>query len=114
MHRVRLLGWALVREVPRLLLVRDARRGDRRAGGPGKGDALGDIILGFETIAREAEEQKKPLLHHAQHLTMHGILHLLGFDHECEEEAAKMEALETKLCLSLGIADPYKDADTGN
>jgi len=84
------------------------------AEGPGKGNALGDIILGYETVAREAKEQNKVFLHHAQHLTMHGVLHLLGFDHEREGEAAEMEALETKLCSSLGIADPYKDPDTGN
>ena len=84
------------------------------AEGPGKGNALGDIILGYGTVAREATEQNKSFLHHAQHLTMHGMLHLLGFDHEREDEAAEMEALETKLCLSLGIADPYKDPDTGN
>ena len=83
------------------------------AEGPGKGDALGDVILGYETVAREAKEQRKPLLDHAQHLTMHGVLHLLGFDHERDDEAAEMEALETSLCLSLGIADPYKDSDTG-
>ena len=52
------------------------------AEGPGKGNALGDIILGFETVAREAKEQNKTFLHHAQHLTMHGVLHLLSFDHE--------------------------------
>ncbi|MFZ1991823.1 MAG: rRNA maturation RNase YbeY [Alphaproteobacteria bacterium] len=84
------------------------------AEGPGKGNALGDIVLGYETVAREAKEQNKAFLHHAQHLTMHGVLHLLGFDHESEDEAAEMEALETRLCLSLGIADPYKDPDTGN
>jgi probable rRNA maturation factor len=82
--------------------------------GPGKGNALGDIILGYETVEREAAEQNKVFLHHVQHLTIHGVLHLLGFDHERDGEAAEMEALETKLCLSLGIADPYKDPDTGN
>ena len=80
----------------------------------GEDQSLGDIILGYETIEREAKEQNKVFLHHAQHLTVHGVLHLLGFDHEQDEEAAEMEALETKLCLSLGIADPYKDPDTGN
>ena len=82
--------------------------------GPGKGKALGDIILGYETVRREAQEQNKIFLHHAQHLTIHGVLHLLGYDHERDSEAVEMEALETKLCLSLGIADPYKDPDTGN
>ncbi len=83
------------------------------AEGPGNDGALGDIILGYETISRESQEQGKPLLHHAQHLTMHGVLHLLGFDHERDEEAQEMEALETKLCRKLGIADPYAATDAG-
>ena len=69
---------------------------------------LGDIVLAYETVAREAEEQDKPLVHHAQHLTVHGVLHLLGFDHETEADAKIMEALETKLLAALGIPDPYQ------
>jgi len=80
----------------------------------GAKNSLGDVILGFETIARESDEHGKPFVHHAQHLTMHGVLHLLGFDHEREDEAKVMEALETKLCRRLGIADPYNEADAGN
>lgn len=83
------------------------------ADGPGMDTMLGDIILGYETIARESTEQGKPFLHHAQHLTMHGVLHLLGFDHELPDEAQKMEALETALCRKLGIADPYHEPGAG-
>jgi len=79
-----------------------------------QGGSVGDIILGYETIEREAREQNKAFLHHAQHLTVHGVLHLLGFDHENEDDAEEMESLETKLCLGLGIKDPYQDPETGN
>ncbi|WP_372397838.1 rRNA maturation RNase YbeY [Azospirillum sp. HJ39] len=70
---------------------------------------LGDIILAYETIAREASEQRKNFKDHMTHLVMHGVLHLLGYDHETDDEAEEMEALETRLLATLGIADPYAD-----
>jgi len=74
----------------------------------GQPTPLGDIVLGFGTVAREAEEQGKPLPHHATHLIVHGVLHLLGQDHETEAEAEAMEALECTILKQLGIADPYE------
>lgn len=68
---------------------------------------LGDIALGYETVSREAAEQGKPLAHHVTHLVAHGVLHLLGFDHETEEEAARMEGLERDILAGLGVPDPY-------
>lgn len=68
---------------------------------------LGDIVIAFETVAREAEEQGVPLGHHIQHLVVHGLLHLLGFDHEVEADALAMEGLEIEILACLGIADPY-------
>lgn len=68
---------------------------------------LGDVILAYETVAREAAEQRKSLQDHMTHLVMHGVLHLLGYDHETDDEAEEMEALETRLLATLGIADPY-------
>jgi len=70
---------------------------------------LGDIALAYETLAREAEEESKPLAHHFAHLVVHGVLHLLGYDHEVESEAERMEDLEVKALSTLGIADPYRD-----
>jgi probable rRNA maturation factor len=71
---------------------------------------LGDVILAFETCKREAEEQGKTLAHHTAHLLVHGVLHLLGWDHEEDEvEAAEMEALETRILAGFGIANPYQD-----
>jgi probable rRNA maturation factor len=70
---------------------------------------LGDVVLAFETVAREAVEQGKPLAAHLQHLVVHGVLHLLGFDHENDTEAAKMEALEVEILQRLGVPDPYGD-----
>jgi len=68
---------------------------------------IGDIALAFGVCRREAEEQGKSLAHHLQHLVAHGVLHLLGYDHESDEEAEVMEALERELLAGLDIPDPY-------
>ena len=68
---------------------------------------LGDVALAYETCAREAAEQGKPLGHHLQHLAAHGVLHLLGYDHVTDAEAQEMEGLERAILAGLGIADPY-------
>jgi len=68
---------------------------------------LGDIVLAAETVAREAELEGKPLDHHISHLVIHGLLHLLGHDHEDEGEADRMEALERAALARLAIPDPY-------
>lgn len=68
---------------------------------------LGDLAMAYETCAREAEEAGIDLADHASHLVVHGILHLLGYDHEMEDEADEMEMFETKILASLGVADPY-------
>jgi probable rRNA maturation factor len=68
---------------------------------------LGDVILAAETVATEARDLGIPPTHHLQHLTVHGLLHLLGYDHETDDEASHMEALETAILARLGIADPY-------
>jgi probable rRNA maturation factor len=68
---------------------------------------LGDIILAFETCAAEAEEKNIPVAQHATHLVVHGMLHLLGYDHLEEEEAESMEALEVKALASMGLHNPY-------
>lgn len=68
---------------------------------------LGDIAFGFETCVREAKEQKKTLKAHVAHLSVHGALHLLGYDHINDPEAEEMEDLERKILHGLGIADPY-------
>lgn len=68
---------------------------------------LGDIILCAPIVAREAREQGKPLVAHYAHLTVHGALHLAGFDHETEKEARVMEAREAAILAALGYPDPY-------
>ena len=72
---------------------------------------LGDIVLAYETCIREADEQGKPFAHHVQHLVVHGVLHLLGFDHEREDEAAAMESLEIRVLAGLGLPDPYAERE---
>ncbi len=68
---------------------------------------LGDIVIGFETVRDEAARDRKPLQDHLRHMLVHGLLHLLGHDHEIEAEAEAMEALERKILLEFGVADPY-------
>ncbi|WP_101925895.1 MULTISPECIES: rRNA maturation RNase YbeY [Luteimonas] len=71
---------------------------------------LGDLVICAPVVAREAAEQAKPLTAHYAHLTVHGVLHLLGWDHEDDKEAEAMEQLEREILASLGITDPYRIA----
>jgi probable rRNA maturation factor len=68
---------------------------------------LGDVALAYGVCIREAEDQRKPLAHHLQHLVAHGVLHLLGYDHVSDAQAQAMEGLERALLAGLGIPDPY-------
>jgi len=72
---------------------------------------LGDIIISFQTIEREAQEQGKFMLDHVKHITVHGVLHLLGYDHETDEEANDMETLEIRILEHLGVQNPYTETD---
>lgn len=75
---------------------------------PGPGPrALGDVILARETVAAEAAAEGKTVENHVCHLVVHGFLHLLGYDHETDAEAERMERLETEVLASLGVPDPY-------
>lgn len=67
----------------------------------------GDIIIAYETTAKEAQESKKALANHVFHLTVHGVLHLIGYDHTEENEAQKMEAMEIDILAAEGIENPY-------
>ena len=73
----------------------------------GNADAIGDLVLCAPVVAREAREQGKTAHDHYAHLTVHGVLHLLGHEHENEAEAERMEALERRVLGGLGIRDPY-------
>ena len=75
---------------------------------PGQAPHLGDVVLAFGVCAMEAEAQGKTLADHLAHLTVHGVLHLLGRDHEDQAEAEEMEAEERTILASLGVADPYR------
>lgn len=69
---------------------------------------LGDLVICCQVVQREAREQNKPLLAHWAHMTIHGCLHLLGYDHLTDEQAEEMETLETEILQTLGYSDPYK------
>ena len=73
---------------------------------------LGDVAIAYETVAREAEAEGKPFLHHLAHLVVHGYLHLMGHDHQTESEAEAMEALERDILQALRIPDPYRAETT--
>ena len=81
--------------------------GDDTALGPVAGTMLGDIVLGYETVATEARDQGLPLNNHILHLVVHGALHLLGLDHQENDEATIMEGLETRILSMMNISDPY-------
>jgi probable rRNA maturation factor len=76
------------------------------AGDPGY---AGDVIIARETVEREAREMGIPVTHHLQHLVIHGLLHLVGYDHLDDADATAMEALETHILATLGVVDPYAD-----
>ncbi len=68
---------------------------------------LGDIVIAYETTAREAAVENKPFMHHLAHLAVHGFLHLVGYDHAANEEADAMEGLEVAILARLDVPDPY-------
>ncbi len=70
---------------------------------------LGDVVLAYETVKKEANSQGKSFVDHVTHLLVHGILHLLEYDHENDEEAKEMESLEIRVLERLGIKNPYRD-----
>jgi probable rRNA maturation factor len=72
---------------------------------------LGDIVIAYETTAREARDEGKPFDHHLAHLALHGFLHLLGYDHESHRQAETMERRERLILARLGVPDPYAERD---
>lgn len=79
------------------------------AAGPGAAPPLGDVIIAFETARAEAAAQGKDFFHHVTHLLVHGVLHLLGYDHQSDAEAELMEMRERAVLRELGIPDPYQE-----
>ena len=82
------------------------------SGGPDQAPRmLGDIAIAYETTRKEADDEQKPFDHHLSHLAIHGFLHLMGYDHETDDDAEAMEGLEQEILAQLGIPDPYADRD---
>lgn len=103
----------LVDEAEGRILNRDYRGKDYATNvltfvyGEEAGKLSGDIVICAPVVAREAHEQGKPVLEHYAHLTVHGVLHLQGYDHENEREAREMESLEVEIMRKLRFNDPY-------
>lgn len=72
---------------------------------------LGDIVIAYETLARECDDEDRVFLHHLAHLTVHGFLHLIGYDHQTETQAEEMEGLESKIMTRMKMPDPYLARD---
>ena len=97
-HATNVLSWPAADLAP-------ATPGGRPA--PPREAALGDIAIAHDTCAREAAEQGKAMDDHVTHLLVHATLHLMGFDHETDADADRMEALEVRILRDLGLSDPY-------
>ena len=108
------LSIALVSDADIQALNRDYRHKDKPTNVlsfPQDGPLLGDIVLALETVQREAAEKSISLEHHVSHLIIHGFLHLQGYDHETDETAREMEALEISALAALNIDNPYEIHD---
>jgi probable rRNA maturation factor len=78
---------------------------------PGTEKMFGDIVIAYETLAHECDEEDRIFLHHLSHLAVHGFLHLIGYDHQTDSDADAMEALESKIMIALKLPDPYLGRD---
>jgi probable rRNA maturation factor len=75
---------------------------------------LGDIVIAYETLERECDDENRIFLHHLAHLAVHGFLHLIGYDHQTDVQAEEMEGLESKIMMRLNLPDPYFARDLGD
>jgi probable rRNA maturation factor len=75
---------------------------------------LGDIVIAYETLVRECDDEHRKFLHHLAHLTVHGFLHLVGYDHATDAQAEEMEGLESKIMMRMSMPDPYVARDLGD
>ena len=101
------LDWRGIDKPTNVLSFPAETKAASRKGGPPR--MLGDIAIGYETVRREADDAHTPFDHHLSHLAVHGFLHLIGYDHETDDDAETMEALEQDILAQLGIPDPYAE-----
>jgi probable rRNA maturation factor len=80
---------------------------------PGGDKMFGDIVIAYETLAQECNDEGRDFLHHLAHLTVHGFLHLVGYDHQTDSDADDMEGIESKIMKAMKMPDPYLDRDLG-
>lgn len=96
---------------PTNVLSFPAPRRPAAQGADGTPILLGDVVIAYETAAREAADEGKPFGHHLAHLAVHGFLHLMGYDHESDPDALEMERLETRILAGVDVPDPYLPRD---
>ena len=101
------LDWRGIDKPTNVLSFPAETKAASRKGGPPR--MLGDIAIAYETVRREADDAHTPFDHHLSHLAVHGFLHLIGYDHETDDDAETMEALEQDILAELGIPDPYAE-----
>ena len=94
-------------DAPTNVLSFPAKQPRSRRTGAAVPASLGDVVIAYQTTAREARAEGKPLKHHLAHLAVHGFLHLVGYDHEKLRDAKRMESFETEILAGLGVPDPY-------
>jgi probable rRNA maturation factor len=85
---------------------------DHNSGGDAR--LLGDIVIAYETLERECDDENRVFRHHLAHLAVHGFLHLVGYDHQTDSEAKEMEGLESRIMTRLNMPDPYISHDLGD
>jgi probable rRNA maturation factor len=95
-------------DAPTNVLSFPSKQATRAGQGANEPPHLGDIVLAYETVAREAKAERKPFAHHVAHLAVHGFLHLVGYDHDKDADAETMEQTERKILRGLHIPDPYR------
>ena len=77
------------------------------AGVAASSPTLGDIVIAYETLQRECQDEDREFLHHLTHLTVHGFLHLIGYDHQTDAQADEMEGIESKIMIAMNLPDPW-------
>jgi probable rRNA maturation factor len=103
--------WRQIDKPTNVLSFPAAEDGAKHAAKDASRAFVGDIVVAYETLARECADEDRDFLHHLAHLSVHGFLHLLGYDHQTDAQAKEMEGLESRIMQSMNMPDPYLARD---